>query len=330
MKDNDLLLMIVLAFFLGYMVREMMKQMCGDNLIEGIETTAVFCPKGMQEIVEPNKCTVDCETGGDCHCSNNPDVLVYQKDVLEGEGYETANNMYCEKCEVGHHNATAGGGCVNCAPGFYQSSRGQTSCVACEPGTHISSPGATECTDCEAGTYSSSAGAAECIPCPAGKKSSAGATECTDCEAGTYSSSTGAAECGSCPPGSWSGVGDSGCGSCLDVCGKLGSEVPCGRSARPWEDDHPYNCQWKGEKTQGQPSTNAPPVKTNKGCVARNKLVLGDQYAVVRADMAKQGDIIPDSVPNSEVRDWLIGNNYLDEGERAAVYCKWYPYGSTN
>ena len=41
--DNNELLMIVLAFVVGYMVSGMMKQMCGGRLVEGNKQSGAYC-----------------------------------------------------------------------------------------------------------------------------------------------------------------------------------------------------------------------------------------------------------------------------------------------
>ena len=64
--DDNSLLMIVLAFVLGYMASGMMKQMCGGRLVEGM-FNRIMHPLGGKGIMKLNEgpCTfnAECETG---------------------------------------------------------------------------------------------------------------------------------------------------------------------------------------------------------------------------------------------------------------------------
>ena len=158
MKNN--LLLIFLAFVLGYTVSGAMNHMWGD-LYEGVATS--YCQRGWHMIDEPTEIT-------------NKDI---QNKIGEGSimvvEREDYTQMYCEKCPAGKYNNKNGskslGSCTDCKAGTY-SSAGATKCIPCAAG-HKSPAGATECTECDPGTYSSS-GAAECRACPDGTINSGG------------------------------------------------------------------------------------------------------------------------------------------------------------
>ena len=158
MKNN--LLLIFLAFVLGYTVSGMIKNMRGD-LYEGFGTS--YCWPGWHEIDAPTK-----DTAADIQNKiTNKSVAVIDR--------ENATKMYCEKCPAGKYSNQTGskslGSCTDCKAGTY-SSAGATKCIPCAAG-HKSPAGATECTECDPGTYSSS-GAAECRACPPGTINSGG------------------------------------------------------------------------------------------------------------------------------------------------------------
>ena len=60
MKDNDLL-MIILAFVFGYMLQEMMKNMCGLRLVEGV-TNSLSKPCDNNQSVECDTCVANSDT----------------------------------------------------------------------------------------------------------------------------------------------------------------------------------------------------------------------------------------------------------------------------
>tara|TARA_B100002019_G_C21128906_1_gene527223 strand:+ start:248 stop:466 length:219 start_codon:yes stop_codon:yes gene_type:complete len=59
MEDNSLL-MIILAFILGYMFSGMMKQMCGQQLVEGLDWLVVKGLKGQACGSEDDEGGVNC------------------------------------------------------------------------------------------------------------------------------------------------------------------------------------------------------------------------------------------------------------------------------
>jgi hypothetical protein len=61
--DNNELLMIVLAFVVGYMASNMMKNMCGQRLVEGDEFEQTCDPT---ESNADYKCSRDYESGTSC------------------------------------------------------------------------------------------------------------------------------------------------------------------------------------------------------------------------------------------------------------------------
>ena len=62
MKDNDWL-MIVVAFIAGYFFQDMMKNMCGNRLVEGI--TTMVNKRCDSEMVGTQDSTTYCKKGGD-------------------------------------------------------------------------------------------------------------------------------------------------------------------------------------------------------------------------------------------------------------------------
>jgi len=179
--ENNNLLMIILAFIVGYCVQGMIKNMCGGHLIEGM-VNPHYCPKGRREIVGPiNNASLNDETGT---------VLL---------GTDQDGDFYCEICPEGTYNNSVGGTCTPCKAGTF-SSAGATTCTPCEAGTYSSSTGAVNCTDCSAGTYSS-AGAVNCI-------------NCSDIDLTTYSPAN-ASKCTRCPDGFQPIKGHGGCEACL-------------------------------------------------------------------------------------------------------------------
>ena len=63
--DNNELLMIVLAFVVGYMARDMMKSICGQRIVEGYGT----CTGSEDDWTDPFDCaTFTCRK--DSHCDD--------------------------------------------------------------------------------------------------------------------------------------------------------------------------------------------------------------------------------------------------------------------
>jgi len=157
-----------------------------------------------------------------------------------GMGYEGVNNSACVGCQSPTY--CYGGLQAQCSEGTYSPSlawdRLNCSCVAgrwgpaggpcivCSPGKYNTFPGCKACTNttdldcslCEAGTYSTMLGRnTTCDACPAGKYSypenQKGATVCVDCANGTFSG-MGAGNCTVCAAGRYATGGASVCMMC--------------------------------------------------------------------------------------------------------------------
>ena len=90
MEDNSLL-MIVLAFVIGYMCSGMIKQMCGRRLVEGDKMTWDIVEGGTVVREE------DCNTGVPLHIEDNLD-LSCMKQVSKN----TYNTIWAKTC--GYYN----------------------------------------------------------------------------------------------------------------------------------------------------------------------------------------------------------------------------------
>lgn len=158
----------------------------------------------------------------------------------------------CHSCSPGYYSPSAGGGCLVCPVGTFQSGYGAHSCQSCALGTYQNGQGLTACKLCPAGTKGlrshatsyndgcgscpagtfqrnrgqgycdncapgsvSAGGAAECSICPAGTKSDANAANCENCPAGSFQSQTGQTTCELCPEGTFQPTdGESSCIPC--------------------------------------------------------------------------------------------------------------------
>ena len=56
--------------------------------------------------------------------------------------------------------------CLECAPGYYQSTPGSSTCDLCLPGTNQSAAGQVMCSECFPGHYQDKAGSLTCNTCP--------------------------------------------------------------------------------------------------------------------------------------------------------------------
>ena len=114
MKNN--LLLIFLAFVLGYTVSGAMNHMWGD-LYEGVATS--YCQRGWHMIDEPTEIT-------------NKDI---QNKIGEGSimvvEREDYTQMYCEKCPAGKYNNKRGSKCFACPDDLPASVAGSTECSQC-------------------------------------------------------------------------------------------------------------------------------------------------------------------------------------------------------
>ena len=69
--------------------------------------------------------------------------------ISKGMSDELGPTYYCEACDRGFHQSTAG----------------QTACFPCDPGTFAPEPGEAVCSLCRRGSYSNISGAVECSSC---------------------------------------------------------------------------------------------------------------------------------------------------------------------
>jgi len=146
----------------------------------------------------------------------------------------------CYSCTPGDYSPSAGGGCLYCPVGTFQTGHGAHSCQSCPLGTYQNGRRTTACKLCEAGTKGlrtqatsyndgcgscpagtfqrnrgqdhcdncspgsvSAEGYAECYICPAGTKADANAASCESCPAGSFQSQTGQTACELCPEGTF-------------------------------------------------------------------------------------------------------------------------------
>jgi hypothetical protein len=75
--------------------------------------------------------------------------------------------------------------CMDCAPGRFVQSSGQSMCTPCNPGTFSTGHGATVCTNCPAGGYQPNFGSSFCIPCPSGMYTTSDKSQCLSCASTT-------------------------------------------------------------------------------------------------------------------------------------------------
>ena len=135
---------------------------------------------------------------------------------------ETAAN--CTRCPAGSYCTGANAPAVECSPGSYADSTGQTACDRCAAGRFQPGAGSAGCIDCTqggycgvgsaiptlctAGSYGNASGLASqanCTACPPGHSCSLGATEPAPCVAGTAAPNASSAKCTRCEAGSYQG-----------------------------------------------------------------------------------------------------------------------------
>ena len=87
-------------------------------------------------------------------------------------------------CEAGTHWVEQVLACIDCSPGYFRSTVGNSS---------------LKCEQCNAGTFAQVGGMTACMLCPAGKRqATVGQSECRSCEVGTYSVAGWTDECRPC------------------------------------------------------------------------------------------------------------------------------------
>jgi len=177
------------------------------------------CPRGKTK--DPSTCTI----GGTCSNSGSE----------------------CHSCTPGYYSPSAGGGCLVCPVGTFQSGYGAHSCQSCTLGTYQNGRGSTACKlcpagtkglrnyatsyndgcgSCPAGTFQRNRGQGYCDNCAPGSVSAGGAAECSICPPGTKASAN-AASCESCPAGSFSQTGQTACHNCAPGSVSAGGAAEC-------------------------------------------------------------------------------------------------------
>ena len=138
MEDNSLL-MIILAFILGYMCSAMIKQMCGGRLVEGTNGPSV------EEMIEGEQET-DLHINPNFKDDYDIDLIALVDSYCPAGKYKTNNS--CRDCPAGQYSYV-----------------GSSSCTVCPANTYSAS-GSGSCTDCPANTMSAS-GSGSCVDiCP--------------------------------------------------------------------------------------------------------------------------------------------------------------------
>jgi len=177
------------------------------------------CPRGKTK--DPSTCTI----GGTCSNSGSE----------------------CHSCTPGYYSPSAGGGCLVCPVGTFQSGYGAHSCQSCTLGTYQNGQGLSACKLCPAGTkglrshatsyndgcgscptgtFQRNRGQGYCDNCAPGSVSAGGAAECSICPPGTKASAN-AASCESCPAGSFSQNGQTACHNCAPGSVSAGGAAEC-------------------------------------------------------------------------------------------------------
>mgnify|MGYP001371390899 CR=1 FL=1 len=99
-------------------------------------------------------------------------------------------------------NVADSSSCLSCSRGFYQMNAASTLCLPCIPGLFNDQTGQVNCKFCLSNYISEDSNSSECTSCPVGWSSEPGSTKCLACEAGTYSNTKGAA-CSNCGVGQY-------------------------------------------------------------------------------------------------------------------------------
>ena len=189
MKNN--LLLIFLAFVLGYTVSGAMNHMWGD-LYEGVATS--YCQRGWFMIDAPTEIT-------------NKDI---QNKIGEGSimvvEREDYTQMYCEKCPAGKYNNKRGSKCFACPDDLPASVAGSTECSQC--------PTAKDSVDQKIwNQFMKNSDPPIPCPCAAGWASNSDKTLCTICPQHSFSKN---GKCVSCPDGKFTwGAGAEKCLQCM-------------------------------------------------------------------------------------------------------------------
>jgi syndecan 4 len=184
---------------------------------------------------------------GDCQSCPTHSSAPPGSDALENcmcdVGHTGSNGGPCTACEAGKYKSTTGSDdCIDCGPGKYSESVGETSesvCLECDAGKYADTVGsshATMCTTCPPDSTSpqgsprrtackcsagfTGADGFPCTACEAGKyKAESGSAACTDCSAGKYSSNVALAteaECVACAAETVSPAGSDSASDCVE------------------------------------------------------------------------------------------------------------------
>ena len=214
------------------------------------------CQAGQQDDADGLGCT-DCaagkyEIGGNCiFCPNgqyspqkyvgnaNPCFICpIGKDTNGQIGTAGSTDADCTPCPAGRANGVPGGNCLNCAPGSYTATSGQSTCTDCETQKWANLAGLTECKTCGVdapydGLYGAVANRDTCVACNTGEKVNTATgfcedcptgtdqplttyqTSCPNCEVGRYGDVAGLADCKNCGSGEYQNeVAKTSCKTC--------------------------------------------------------------------------------------------------------------------
>jgi len=181
------------------------------------------------------------------YCANCPRGTTKDQSTCTIGGTCSNSGSECHSCTPGYYSPWAGGGCLLCPVGTFQSGYGAHSCQSCTLGTYQNGRGSTACKlcpagtkglrnyatsyndgcgSCPAGTFQRNLGQGYCDNCAPGSVSAGGAAECSICPSGTKASAN-AASCESCPAGSFSQNGQTACHNCAPGSVSAGGAAEC-------------------------------------------------------------------------------------------------------
>lgn len=297
-----------------------------------IQVGALPCSGVVHDALRPHEllsCTLAPASG------QNVNVMVSQG----GLSKEQASVSFAECFPGSIHVGTA---CVECDPGKYMASHGQSSCLHCDagrfarlPGNHACElcpagrfsapvpvnqsmplPNRTFCEPCAEGYYTDAAGQDSCLQCPRGRASDQPATGlCPQCDPGRSAGSSGLLQCTPCEAGRFASLpGQEYCDTCAP-----GSVPSLNHSAcQPCTPGRFANANFTCEACQPGTIAAGHSAVACTPCEAGRIAALGEAWQCVDCDSGTYAD----ESAASHCRNCSAGSYAVGRGNAACLRCE--------